>query len=120
MTGRAAHHTNRISTLKDITIANYQKNNTAKNLEGLKPYMQEFIKEGFTGFCKNDEHNKADQAALNQCHVEYFCVGITDNSEHVNTHQKWRSEERRVGKECSSGVWLKLQQKHDKKVMQSQ
>ena len=34
--------------------------------------MQDFIKEGFTGFCKNDEHNKADQTALNQCHVEYF------------------------------------------------
>ena len=60
--------------------------------------MQDFIKEGFTGFCKNDEHNKADQTALNQCHVEYFCVGITDNSEHINTHQKRIEQGEKQGK----------------------
>ena len=62
--------------------------------------LQHFLKESFASLGKNDKNNKADQAALNQCHVEYFGLGITDNSEHVNTHQK-RIEQ---GEEQGKGI----------------
>ena len=60
--------------------------------------MQHFLKESFASLGKNDKNNKADQAALNQCHVEYFGLGITDNSEHVNTHQKRIEQGEKQGK----------------------
>src|SRR5690606_5947092 len=94
----AAHHANGIGTFKDIAITNHQKNDSAKNLEGFKTDMQYFLKKGFTGLGKNNKDDKADQAALNQCHIKDFGFGITDNSEHINTHQEWIEQREEQGK----------------------